>query len=54
MSWLLPDDVDGLLPVVNLTSTAIARGEEVEREVSDVHGGCSSLVCGFKISFSIN
>jgi hypothetical protein len=28
--WLLPDDGDGLLPVVNLTSTDIARGDESE------------------------
>jgi hypothetical protein len=28
--WLLLDDGDGLLPVVNLTSTDIARGDESE------------------------
>jgi hypothetical protein len=33
---LLPDDGDGLLlPDVNLTATANARGEEIEREVSE-------------------
>jgi hypothetical protein len=34
---LAPDDGDGLLlpTVVNLTATAIARGEEIEREVSE-------------------
>jgi hypothetical protein len=32
---LVPDDGDGLLPVVNLTATAIARGEEIEREVNE-------------------